>query len=76
MRTLRAGEAEGVCSDAGGGVGDSAGEIDIKGGRSAVEEGVGDGDSRAKTAVAKSAVKIVALVLIVMSNGVETSRIN
>jgi hypothetical protein len=72
---LLAGEAEGVCSGGGGGVTDSAGEIDIAGGSSAVEEGVGDGDSWAKTAIAKSAVKIVALVLIVMSSGVETSRI-
>jgi hypothetical protein len=45
MRTLRAGEAEGVCADAGGGVRDSAGEIDIEGGCSAVEEGAGVGDS-------------------------------
>ena len=45
MRMLRAGEAEGVCSDVGGGVRDSAGEIDIEEGSSAVEEGVGDGDS-------------------------------
>ena len=45
MRMLLAGEAEGVCSGGGGGVTDSAGEIDIAGGSSAVEEGVGDGDS-------------------------------
>jgi len=45
MRTLLAGEAEGVCSGGGGGVTDSAGEIDIAGGSSAVEEGVGDGGS-------------------------------
>ena len=45
MRTLLAGEGEGVCSDAGGGVRDSAGEIDIEGGSSGVEEEVGDGDS-------------------------------
>jgi len=39
------GEAEGVCSGAGGGVTDSAGEIDMAGDSSAVEKGVGDGDS-------------------------------
>jgi hypothetical protein len=44
MRTLLAGEGVGVCSD-GGGARDSAGEIGIAGGSSAVEEGVGDGDS-------------------------------
>ena len=44
MRTLLTGEAEGV-SGGGGGVTDSAGEIAIAGGSSAVEEGVGDGDS-------------------------------
>ena len=38
-------EAAGVCSGGGGGVTDSAGEIGIAGGSSAVEEGVGDGDS-------------------------------
>jgi hypothetical protein len=45
MRTLRAGEAEGVCSDAGGGIRDSAGEIDMEEGSSAVAEVAGDGDS-------------------------------
>jgi hypothetical protein len=45
MRTLLAGEAEGAYSGGGGGVRDSAGETDIAGDSSAVEEGVGDGDS-------------------------------
>ena len=51
MRTLLAGEAEGVCSGAGGGVIDSAGEIDKAGDSSGIADGVGVGGSWAKTIV-------------------------
>ena len=50
MRALLAGEAEGVCSGAGGGATDSSG--DMRGeGDSSVVEGVGVGDSCAATIV-------------------------
>jgi hypothetical protein len=42
MRTRLAGEAEGVCSEAGGGVIDSSGEIDRAGDSSGGADGVDD----------------------------------
>ena len=45
MRTLLAGDAEGVCSGTGGDVIDSAGEIEAGEDSSDIGEGVGDGDS-------------------------------
>ena len=69
IRTLRADEAEG----AGGGVADSAGEIDKAGDSSGIADGVGVGDSCASTAEAKNAIRIAVLAFAVMSSGVETS---
>ena len=51
MRTLLAGEGDGVCSGAGGGVVDSAGEIDKAEDSSGIADGVGVGDPWAKTLV-------------------------
>ena len=45
MRTFLAGEAEGVCTGVGGGVTNSAGEIDKTGGSAVVVDGVGVGES-------------------------------
>ena len=45
MRTLLAGDAEGVCSVTGVGVTDSAGEIENSGDASVIGEGAGVGDS-------------------------------
>ena len=75
MRTLLAGDAEGVCSGTGGGVIDSAGEIEAGEDSSGIGEGVGDGDSCAKTAEAKNVIRIAVLAFAVMSSGVETSLI-
>jgi hypothetical protein len=66
MRTLLAGEAEGVCSGGGGGVVGSAGEIEA-GDSSGVVEEVGDGDSCARRAEAKNTNRIATFVLIVIS---------
>jgi hypothetical protein len=52
MRTLLAGEAEGVCSGVGEGAIDCSGEIEGKGDSPGVGEGVGVGDSCA-AAIAK-----------------------
>ena len=76
MRTLLAGEGEGVCSDAGGGVRDSIGVGDKEGDSSGVAEGVGVWDSCARAAEAKNTVRIAVLTFVVMSNGGEISRIN
>src|SRR5205809_6538566 len=73
MRTFRAGEAEGVCSGAGEGVTDSSGEIEEAGDSSGIAEAVGVGDSCAKTAEAKNAIRMAVLVFVVMSRRVETS---
>ena len=48
MRTLLAGDPEGVCSGKGGGVMDSAGEIEAGEDSSGIGEGVGDGGARAE----------------------------
>jgi len=45
MRTFLAGEADGVCSGEGGGVTDSAGEIEKTGDSSMIADGDGIGDS-------------------------------
>ena len=45
MRTFLAGESDGVCSGEGGGVPDSAGEIEETGDPSMIADGVGVGDS-------------------------------
>jgi hypothetical protein len=45
MRTPLADDAEGVCSGAGGGVTDSAGEIEVAVDSSGTVDGVGVGDS-------------------------------
>jgi hypothetical protein len=75
MRTLLAGDAEGLCSEAGGGVTDSVGEIEVAGDSSDMAEGGGVGDSCAKAAEAKNASTIAVLLFVVMSSGVETSLI-
>ena len=74
MRTLRAGELEGVSSGAGGGVVDSFGEIERAGDSSGGAEGVGVGDSCAAPTETKIAVRSAKLTLVVMSSEVETSR--
>jgi hypothetical protein len=76
MRTFLAGEAEGVCSSGGGGVRDSAGEIDKTGDSSVIADGVGVGDSWEKTTDARNAIRIAVLVFVVISSGVETSLIS
>jgi hypothetical protein len=74
MRALLAGEAEGVCSEAGGGATDSSG--DIRGeGDSSVIEGIGVGDSCAAATDAKAVIRNAKLTLFVMSSEVETSLI-
>ena len=45
MRTLLAGDAEGVCSGTGDGTTDSAGEIENSGDASVIGDGNGVGDS-------------------------------
>ena len=75
MRTLLAGDAEGVCSCTDGGVIDSVGEIEAGEDSSDIGEGVGDGDSLAKTAEAKNVIRIAVLAFAVMSSGVGISLI-
>ena len=72
MRALLAGDAEGVCSGAGGGATDSSG--DIRGeGDSSVIEGIGVGDSCAAATDAQMAIRNAKLTLVVMSSEVERS---
>ena len=68
MRTFLAGEADGACSGEGGGVTDSAGEIEKTGDSSMIADGVGVGDSCAKAIDARNVVRIVVFVFIVMSS--------
>ncbi|PYJ19569.1 MAG: hypothetical protein DME99_12170 [Verrucomicrobia bacterium] len=75
MRTFRAGEAEGPWPGTGEGVTDSSGKIEEAGDSSGMAEGVGVGDSCAKTAEVKNAISIAVLVFVVMSSRVETSLI-
>src|SRR6476661_601279 len=74
MRTLRADEAEGVCSGMGGGVVDSSDEIESAGDSSGAAEGGGVGDSCAAATEAKIANRSAKRTLVVMSSEVETSR--
>jgi hypothetical protein len=71
MRTLLAGEGEGICSGVGEGGTDCSGEIESDGDSPGVGEGVGDSCASAKEdriAIAKAR-----LALVVMSSEVETS---
>ena len=74
MRTVLAGEAEGVCSGAGGVVTDSSGEIRGEGDSPGIAGEVGVGDSCAATIEAKVATRNAKLIFLVMSSEVETSR--
>jgi len=74
MRTVLAGEAEGVCSEVGVGVIDSSGEIRGEGDSAGIAEEVGVGDSCAATTEAKVATRNAKLIFLVMSSEVETSR--
>jgi hypothetical protein len=73
MRALLAGEAEGVCSGAGGGATDSSGDMRGEGDSPGVVEGVGVGDSCAATTDAQMAIRNAKRTLVVMSSEVETS---
>jgi len=73
MRTVLAGEAEGVCSGAGGVVTDS-GEIRGEGDSPGIAGEVGVGDSCAAATEAKVATRNAKLIFLVMSSEVETSR--
>lgn len=64
MRTFLAGVTEGVCSGAGEGVTDSAGEIDKAGDSSGTADGVGVGNSCAKMAGAKNAISIAVFIFV------------
>src|SRR5438094_10245206 len=72
MRTLRAGELEGVSSGAGGGVVDSFGEIERAGDSSGGAAGVGVGDCCAAPTETKITVRIANLNLDIMWSEVET----
>jgi len=74
MRTVLAGEAEGVCSGAGRVVTDSSGEIRGEGDSPGFAEEVGVGDSCAATTETKVATRNAKLIFLVMSSEVETSR--
>ncbi len=73
MRTLLAGDVEGICAGVGGGVTDSAGEIENAGNSSGVGDAVGVGDSWPKTAEAKNAIRLAILTFAVMSSGAGAS---
>jgi hypothetical protein len=72
MRAFLAGEAEGVCSGAAGGVVDPSGGIDRAGDSSGDAGDVGVGDSCAAAIEAKMAARNARLTLVVMSS--EVSR--
>ena len=74
MRTVLAGEGEGVCSGAGLVVTDSSGEIRGEGDSPGVAEEVGVGDSCATATEAKVATRNAKLIFLLMSSEVETSR--
>ena len=74
MRTVLAGEAEGVRSGAEGVVTDSSGEIRGEGDSPGIAGEVGVGDSCAATTEAKVATRNTKLIFLVMSSEVETSR--
>ena len=73
IRTLLAGEGEGVCSGVGEGGTDCSGEIDGEGDSPGVGEGVGVGDSCASAKDDKMAIANARLALVVMSSEAETS---
>ena len=73
IRTLLAGEGEGVCSVVGEGGTDCSGEIDREGDSPGVGEGVGVDDSCASAKEDKMAIANARLALVVMSSEVETS---
>ena len=73
IRTLLAGEGEGVCSGVGEGGTVCSGEIDGEGDSPGVGEGVGVGDSCASAKEYKMAIANARLALVVMSSEVETS---
>jgi len=75
MRALLAGEAEAVCSGAGGGATDSSGELKDEEDSSSVTEGLGAGVSCAAATDAKAVIRNAKLILFVMSSEVETSLI-
>jgi len=72
-RTLLAGEADGVCTAAGGAVKDCSGEIETAGDSSGVTEAVGLGDSCAAATEAKRAATNAMLTVLIMSSEIETS---
>ena len=74
MRTVLAGEAEGVCSGAGGGVTDPSGEVRGEGDPPGIAGEVGLGDSCAATTEAKVATRTAKLIFLVMSSEVKTFR--
>ena len=73
IRTLLAGEGDGVCSGVGEGGTDCSGEIDGAGDSPGVGEGVGVGDSCASAKEDKMAIANARLAFVVMSSEVETS---
>jgi hypothetical protein len=73
MRTLLAGEGEGVCSGVGEGGTDCSGEIEGEGDSPGVGEEVGVGDSCASAKEDKMAIANARLAIVVMSSEVETS---
>jgi hypothetical protein len=73
IRTLLAGEGEGVCSGVGEGTIVCSGEIEGEGDSPGVGEGVGVGDSCASAKEDKMAIANARLALVVMSSEVETS---
>jgi hypothetical protein len=74
MRTVLAGEAEGVCSGAGVVVTDSSGEIRGEGDSAGIAVEVGVGESCAAATEAKVATRNAKFIFLVMSSKVETSR--
>ena len=73
MRTLLAGEGEGVCSGVDEGPIDCSGKIEEEGDSPGVGEGVGVGDSCPSAKEDKMAIANARMALVVMSSGVETS---
>jgi len=73
IRTLLAGEGEGVCSEVGEGGTDCSGEIEGKGDPPGVGEEVGIGDPCASAKEDKMVIANARLALVVMSSEVETS---
>jgi len=73
MRTLLAGEGEGVCSGVGAGATNCSGELEGGGDSFCDVEGVGVGDSCASAKEHKATIAKLRLALVVMSSGVETS---